>query len=380
MTKSSPTIMIGMPLFEGWEHVGRTLESIKRQSYQNFRVVISVDGGDERSYAACRGYLSDPRFEIVLQRERLFWEGNINWLAAQLREDYFCYWQHDDHCDETYLQKLIAHAVLNPHATSIYCDMQLYGTMDRLIQLPSTTGFALQRVLAQIDHFDPAVIRCLIRADAMRAALPIKMVFTWAMDLARLGELHRVPELLYFRHIRADSLTYTLLERPPEVMWQASMDWALGLMKSAYPLIQQQESCRLFALAAHSLINRLVHRKWLYDFETADHITRLKFVSEFLLQTQAHFGWQPYSDLSKMNNPEAWLRSRRGREALLDGEDLIIDALLSDRSIGPHHVTGENEATARPRNLAAAPSSLVGRIIKAGILRTNNLLHRRTIR
>jgi len=81
-----------------------------------------------------------------------------------------------------------------------------------------------------------------------------------------------------------------------------------------------------------------------------------------------------------MNNPEAWLSSRRGREALLDGEDLIIDALLSDRSIGPHHVTGENEATARPRNLAAAPSSLVGRIIKAGILRTNNLLHRRTIR
>jgi glycosyltransferase involved in cell wall biosynthesis len=63
---SSPTILIAMPLFEGWEHVGETLESIKNQTYRNFRVLISVDGGDRRSYEACQPHLNDPRFEIVL--------------------------------------------------------------------------------------------------------------------------------------------------------------------------------------------------------------------------------------------------------------------------------------------------------------------------
>ena len=73
-----PSILIAMPLFEGWEHVGEALESIKAQTYGNYRVLISVDGNDRRSHAVCERYAEDQRFELVLQPERLRWEGNIN--------------------------------------------------------------------------------------------------------------------------------------------------------------------------------------------------------------------------------------------------------------------------------------------------------------
>ena len=339
----APTILIAVPLFEGWEHVGETLQSIKLQTYRNFRVLISVDGGDRRSYAACQPHLDDERFEIVLQDKRLFWEGNVNWLAGQLREDYFCYWQHDDYCDPTYLQKLVDHAVRHPEGSSVYCDMQLMDTMEGLIQHPSTLGFALQRILQQVDHFNPAVIRCLIRADALRYSLPIKMVFTWGMSLARVGELHRLPELLYFRRIRAKGLTYTLLERPPKVLWQQSLEFALGVIQNAYPLVPAEERVRLFGFAVDRLINRRLYRKWLYDFGKADQQIRLRFVREFLAETYARFGWQPFTG-PEGSDPIANLRARRQRAGLFEGEDLIIEALLADleeTSRRPVVATGE---------------------------------------
>jgi hypothetical protein len=340
----SPTILIAMPLFEGWEHVGETLQSIKRQTYQNFRVLISVDGGDRRSYAACEPHLNDQRFEIVLQDKRLYWEGNVNWLANQLHEDYFCYWQHDDFCDPTYLQKLIEYAEAHPQASSVYCDMQFVGTMDGKMQHPSTTGFALQRVLQQTDRFNPAVIRCLIRADALRSSLPIKMVFTWGMSLARIGELHRVPELLYFRRIRKQGLTYTFLERPPEVLWQQSLEFALGLIANAYPLVPAEEGIRLFGFALHQLIRQRVFKEWLYDFGSADQPTQLQFVKEFLSETEHRFGWRPYPDLPGGSPAVAVLQKRRQYKGVFEGEDLIIDAMLSDPRISTASSATRSEA------------------------------------
>ena len=160
---------------------------IRDQQYSNFRVLISIDGADERSRAACEPFLADPRFQLVMQPRLLGWEENMTWLGRQLAEDFFCYWQHDDVCAPDYLRKSAAHAALHPEASAVYCDMQHFGAADSLLVYPSITGFALQRVLTQIERNGPAPIRCLVRADAMRAALPIVQVGQWAVTLAAAG-------------------------------------------------------------------------------------------------------------------------------------------------------------------------------------------------
>jgi glycosyltransferase involved in cell wall biosynthesis len=326
----SPTILIAMPLFEGWEHVAATLDSIKAQTHENYRVLISVDGGDERSFAVCRPYTEDSRFELVLQPNRLHWEGNINWLAQQLREDFFCYWQHDDYCDPKYLEILSAYAMRHPEASSVYCDMKVFGTMEQLIQHPSVTGFALQRVLAQVTQFNPAVIRCLVRASAMRASLPIRLASTWALALARAGELHRVPQLLYFRRIRPQSLTYTMRTRSAEVMWEAAMEWGLAVLEHVHPLIRRDEVVQLFSMVVDHLINRQTRGRWQYDFTNSDRAERLRFVSSLLKNAQARFGLSPFPETLASNDLQAALEKRRGEVGLQHGEDLFIDAVLDN--------------------------------------------------
>ncbi len=283
-----------MPLFEGWEHVGETLRSVQTQTCRDYRVLISVDGNDERSADACQPFLNDERIQLVMQPERLGWDGNITWLGRQLtQEDFFCYWQHDDLCEPNYLEILVRHADRNPQASAVYCDMEFFGEQERVVSRPSCRGFALERVLSVINNPNPAVIRCLIRADALKASLPIKLAATWAMSLARSGELHRVPQTLYHRRMRPEALTYTMPARPAEEMWNAALEWGLGAIEYAYPLVDPSERTRIFALVIQKLLYPKAEQRFRYNFETASHGLKLKFVRAFLDKAKFRFGFIP---------------------------------------------------------------------------------------
>lgn len=327
---SRSKILIAMPLFEGWEYVAQTLDSIQAQTYDNFRVLISVDGDDRRSYAACTRYTADPRFELVLQPERIRWEGNINWLAGQLSEEYFCYWQHDDYCDSSYLEKLVTHADTHPEASAVYCDMKCFGTRDFVVQYPSVTGFALERVLKQAANNNPAPIRCLIRASAMQAALPIKLATTWVIALASAGELHRVPEVLYFRRLRPNSEAEQILARTVPELWDASLEWGLGVLQFALPLVQDHERDRLFAMVVDQLVHRNIRSKWQFDFETADQNLRVKFVGDLLREARGRFGATPYAEVLGSDDPRTGLEARKRAVGKFAGEELLLEASLAE--------------------------------------------------
>jgi len=335
VTGSRPSIFIAMPLFEGWEHVGHTLETIRAQSYGNFRVLISVDGGDRRSREACRPVFDDERFEIVLHEQRLGWEGNINYLGGRFVGDYFCYWQHDDYCDPAYLEKLVAHAAEHPEASAVYCDMKIFGEIEHIASQRSVRGFALQRVLAQMRKPHPAAIRCLIRGDALLAALPIKLATTWLMSLARSGELHRVPELLYYRRIRPQALEYTMPKRPAGEMWRASLDWGLGVLENVSPLVGEAERAKLFAMVVKRIVRNKVPGRYKYNFAKTSRALNLRFVHDLVEEAERDLGLRPYPETDR-----AFLESRAATPAYAS-EDIVVEALLAEDFVDDEAIVSE---------------------------------------
>jgi hypothetical protein len=329
MMTNRPTIFIAMPLFEGWEHVAHTLETIQQQTCRDYRALISVDGGDRRSYDACLPFLSDPRFEIVLHQDRLGWSGNMNYLASQFVEDFFCYWQHDDYCKPSYLETLLAHAAAHPEASATYCDMQIFGEKNEILRQPSATGFVLERVLGQISKPSIAAIRCLIRADALRASVPIKLGATWALSLARAGELHRVPKLLYFRRSRQEALTFTMLEEPPSVKWRASLDWSLAVLENIYPLIGEEERAKLFAMIVDLATTDKIRLRLKYRFIEKSYDLKVKFARQFLAESASTYGWRPYVDIADGAHKQALCERMKAKDRLPSGEALLMDAILA---------------------------------------------------
>src|SRR5689334_4762631 len=84
-----PRITVGLPIYKAADLIPQALACLQSQTFADFEAIISVDGGDEGTAAACRPFLSDKRFRMVVQPQRLDWGGNFNWLLQQDLKEFF---------------------------------------------------------------------------------------------------------------------------------------------------------------------------------------------------------------------------------------------------------------------------------------------------
>jgi GT2 family glycosyltransferase len=294
---AGPAIFVATPVYKGWEWVAETLASIRAQTFGDFRVVISVDGKDERSAAVCAGFLDDPRFEMVVQPEQLGWAGNLNWLIERCDGRFFCYWQHDDVCDPLYFERLYSAAGSLPQAAATYCDVQWFGARTELSRQPSIRGLALTRLLEQAERLDWAAFRGLIRAEALARVGPLRITslgssmedLVWIAKLAREGELHRVPETLYFKRAHHKSAHAEWHAWPEAKKRSAWLELGLGFVEAALPLLPRSDDHpRLLELILSRL---LVPRpdRWLF-YTPPDDGEIEGFAREFVRTAMERFG------------------------------------------------------------------------------------------
>jgi glycosyltransferase involved in cell wall biosynthesis len=120
-------ITVGLPVYKGANLIAKTLDCLQRQTFGDFEAIISVDGGDEETAAACRPFLVDPRFRMIVHPQRLDFFGNFNWLLQQDLQEFFCYRQHDDTTAPEFFEALLRAADDEPNAAAVYCDCQYTG-------------------------------------------------------------------------------------------------------------------------------------------------------------------------------------------------------------------------------------------------------------
>ena len=206
-----------MPVWRGADHVAETLESVLRQRGAELRVVISIDGSDEASKAACRPFLADPRVQLLVQPGRLGWVGNSSTVlaaAAAADVDYVCLQPHDDVIEEDYLATLLGAAEATSGAAVVYSDIQCFGTVASLLQQPTVAGSRLERQMCLLrDHFNAVAFRGLTRVSALRSILPMAgnpcedfaADTVWMAHQALAGDLVRVPRALYRKRYHANN-------------------------------------------------------------------------------------------------------------------------------------------------------------------------------
>ena len=216
---ATPRITVGLPVYRGPDLIAEALDCLQRQTFGNFEAIISVDGNDGETAEACRPFLLDPRFRMVVHPERLDWVGNFNWLLQQELKEFFCYRQHDDTTAPEFFEVLLRVADKEPHAAAIYCDCQMIGGRNDIEIFPSIRGEPLDRMFeftARLPYLGPPVpIRGLIRRAAIRQAGLVRsdefraamQIFGWLANLLQWGNLIRVPEPLYYRLDHARSYT-----------------------------------------------------------------------------------------------------------------------------------------------------------------------------
>ena len=254
MSAPNPVVFVAMPVWRGETLVAETLRSLQAQTWTSWRAVISVDGDDTASAERCRPFLGDPRITMVVQPERLGWAVNLNWLMARSDGDFFVYWQQDDLCATNYLDTLVKYAGAHPEAACAFADVQWFGARIERVHTPSVTGFALPRVLAQIESLSYLPFRGLIRREALVEAGPLPVAtpsaafadLVWGVHLARAGELHAVAGTLYFKRAHPDSLSHGHWPNwPAEKRRAAWLECGIDLLAAARPVVAPSEWPRL---------------------------------------------------------------------------------------------------------------------------------------
>jgi glycosyltransferase involved in cell wall biosynthesis len=207
-------------VYKGADLIPKALDCLQRQTFGNFEAIISVDGNDTETAAACRPFLVDPRFRMVVHPDRLDWIGNFNWLLLQGLKEFFCYRQHDDTTSPDFFEVLLRVADEEPSAAAVYCDCQLSGGRNDIEIVPSIKGeHPLDRIFQYISRLPnigaPVPLRGLIRSSAIRQAGLVRsdefraawQIFGWLASLLQWGGFRRVAEPLYYRLDHARSYT-----------------------------------------------------------------------------------------------------------------------------------------------------------------------------
>jgi glycosyltransferase involved in cell wall biosynthesis len=243
------TITVGVPVYQGAEHVGAALRSLQEQTFADFDAVISVDAADEESARACEPFLDDERFSLVVQPVRLDWYGNLNWLLRQPMGEFFCYRQHDDTTTPEFFEVLVAAAGERPDAAIVYTDCQWHGGRKDLEAAPSIEGDVLSRLQQHIEQKQPVAVRGLMRRGAVEQAGPIRgdefrglsEVYVWLAKLLRWGAFVRIPEPLYHRLDHTGNYHKQWFDWPEERTRGSWTTLYTGLLEATMPVCRTPE-------------------------------------------------------------------------------------------------------------------------------------------
>jgi glycosyltransferase involved in cell wall biosynthesis len=308
------SIFVGVPAYRGWPFLDETLQSIADQDLTDFRVLISVDGGDERSAGVCAKYTGDPRFELVVQEERLGWAANLNWLMLQSTGDFFCYWQQDDLCASSYFRVLREHAIRHPEAACVYADMQWFGSQTHCDRMPSVTGAALDRVRRLLDASPGVAFRGLVRAAALKGAGPLRVNaydsrledYVWVVKLAGEGELHHVAGTTYYKRVHSAN-THSFANPPDSHRRGIWTEYGLGLLEAAFPLVNAAGRGALLNSVLERLLLSCPGRWMIYDPSAYGGRELVRFADDFVKAATRQFGGAAGADAARLPDPQAVL-------------------------------------------------------------------------
>lgn len=102
---SEPTVFIGVPVFNGGDHLEETLESIRTQTLDDLEIVVADNCSDDATEEIGRDFASrDERFRFVRHDRNLGAAPNCNFLHAEASGKYFKWAAHDDVLAPRYLE------------------------------------------------------------------------------------------------------------------------------------------------------------------------------------------------------------------------------------------------------------------------------------
>ncbi len=105
---ASPTVSIGMPVYNGERFLRDALDSLLSQSYEDFELLIADNASTDATEEICRSYTAgDDRIRYIRNRENYGAVNNFNGVFRLTHGRYFKWAAYDDLCAPEFLSRCV---------------------------------------------------------------------------------------------------------------------------------------------------------------------------------------------------------------------------------------------------------------------------------
>jgi glycosyltransferase involved in cell wall biosynthesis len=124
MVESTPTVSIGIPVFNGGRMLRQALDSLLAQTFTDFEIVISDNASTDETQEICEQYAAaDPRIRYYRNDTNLGARPNFNRVFELSRGEFFRWNSHDDWVAPAYIERCVSALRHDPEAVACYTGM-----------------------------------------------------------------------------------------------------------------------------------------------------------------------------------------------------------------------------------------------------------------
>lgn len=208
----SKIVFIGMSVYNGGLVIERAIESVRDQTFKNFKLFIIDDCSDDETWDIVSKYaMLDERIHGLKRNENFGLTKNlIELLNFSKCFEFFARIDADDQWKLDKLEKQVE--FLNENPGVIVCGTNFHLTHNGLRQDANKleTGFIGKSIFARNPFLHSSVV---LRVGAMgennySSDWRYSQDYELWLRLSKLGQLHVMPEILATRHTSSNSISY----------------------------------------------------------------------------------------------------------------------------------------------------------------------------
>ena len=212
---TNPLVSIGLPVFNGENHLAITIAAILNQTYPNLEIVISDNcSTDETESIARKAASSDQRIKYVRNPTNIGIFRNFNRTLQESSGEFFMWAAHDDFHSPSFVEECANLMLVNPGA--IMCQTRVAVCLERLervIYFSTLNSFvdatsAWKRYRETLYNFPAVAIYGLYRAETARTLPGLRIIpggdLLWIQELALHGDFIQSNKTLFSYIARAE--------------------------------------------------------------------------------------------------------------------------------------------------------------------------------
>ena len=214
-------VSIGIPVYNVSEYLRQCLNSVLKQTFTDFEVILVDDGSTDDSFRICQEYASrDKRFKLIHQENKGL-AGARNMCLKHMTGDFIAWLDSDDWLENDYLERLIrtqertgADMVCIGIKTFMNNEFYMGSHQDKYGAFP---GHVIPKKIGMSDVFWGIYALISVWGNIMDARLYKGVVFSEGLNYEDQGNKFKlylnskkivgIPELGYVYRIRSGSIT-----------------------------------------------------------------------------------------------------------------------------------------------------------------------------